>query len=199
MPKIVDHAKQKHLVAEAALRIIRRSGLEQATVRNISKEAGLSVGSMRHYFSTQAELFAFCMNLFVQRVQSRVEALPSEGPVVPNLKLVLMQFVPVDEDRIMEMEVWLSFNAKALIFPELKRLSEEMQAGLQQASQFVIDTLLQQQLAKPGLDVELEVEKLNALVDGLAIHQLMHPGRLDAGRNESIIEQHLYSLCKVEE
>jgi AcrR family transcriptional regulator len=48
MPKIVDHDKQRVLVAEAAWRIIRKNGMEQASVRNIAEEAGISVGSMRH-------------------------------------------------------------------------------------------------------------------------------------------------------
>ncbi|MDI5788287.1 TetR family transcriptional regulator [Bacillus licheniformis] len=30
--------------------MIHRDGLEQCTVRNVAKEAGLSAGSMRHYF-----------------------------------------------------------------------------------------------------------------------------------------------------
>lgn len=198
MPKIVDHEKQRHIVAEAALRVIERSGLEQATVRNIAEEAGLSVGSMRHYFSTQVELFAFCMNLFVHRIQERIEAWDFEGPILLDLKRLLLQFLPVDKERIMEMEVWFSFNAKALIYPELKRLSEDMQDGLYKASKFVIDTLVEQKLIRPGLDPDLETEKLYALVDGLAVHQLMQPKRLTADRLEAIIDQHLASLCKNE-
>ena len=59
MPKIVDHDKQRQRVAEVALRVIQRGGLEKATVRNIAEEAELSVGSLRHYFTSQAELLAF--------------------------------------------------------------------------------------------------------------------------------------------
>ncbi|MBB3069249.1 AcrR family transcriptional regulator [Paenibacillus baekrokdamisoli] len=195
MPKIVDHEKQRQIVAEAALRVIRKYGLEQATVRNIAKEAGLSVGSMRHYFCTQAELFAFCMSLFVQRVQNRVEAFSIEEPFLPDLKRLLLQFVPLDEERVMEMEVWFSFNAKVLIYPELKKISEAMQDGFYRAAGFVIEFLLTNNLAKSGLDTDLETEKLYALVDGLAIHQLMQPGRLTVERLEHILDQHLNLLC----
>ncbi|WP_139996506.1 TetR/AcrR family transcriptional regulator [Paenibacillus paridis] len=195
MPKIVDHEKQRKLVAEAAMRVIGRSGLEHATVRNIAEEAGLSVGSMRHYFSSQAELFAFCMNLFVHRIEKRVAAFVPEGPVLHDMKRLLLLFLPVDNERMMEMEVWFSFNAKALIYPELKRLSEEMQDGLFKASQFVIGTLIEHKLAEPKIDARLESEKLYALVDGLAIHQLMQPGRLTVAEVERILNQHLELLC----
>ncbi|WP_127486018.1 TetR/AcrR family transcriptional regulator [Paenibacillus ehimensis] len=199
MPKIVDHEKQRHIVAQAALKVIQKFGLEQATVRNIAKEAGLSVGSMRHYFSTQVELFAFCMGLYAQRVQKRVAALTVEKPFLPDLKQLLLQFLPVNEERTKEMEVWFLFNAKVMIYPELKKVSEEMQNGLYRIAEFVIETLVESNLAKPGLDAALEAEKLYALVDGLAIHQLMQPGRLSPDRLEYLLDQHLSSLCTREE
>ncbi|MEC0212942.1 TetR/AcrR family transcriptional regulator [Paenibacillus ehimensis] len=199
MPKIVDHEKQRHIVAQAALKVIQKFGLEQATVRNIAKEAGLSVGSMRHYFSTQVELFAFCMGLYAQRVQKRVAALTVEKPFLPDLKQLLLQFLPVNEERTKEMEVWYLFNAKVMIYPELRKVSEEMQNGLYRTAEFVIETLVKSNLAKPGLDAALEAEKLYALVDGLAIHQLMQPGRLSPDRLEYLLDQHLSSLCTREE
>ncbi|KZE80770.1 TetR/AcrR family transcriptional regulator [Paenibacillus elgii] len=199
MPKIVDHEKQRHIVAQAALRVIQKFGLEQATVRNIAKEAGLSVGSMRHYFSTQVELFAFCMGLYAQRVQNRVAELTVEKPFLPDLKQLLLQFLPVNEERTKEIEVWFLFNAKVMIYPELKKVSEEMQNGLYRTAEFVIETLVESNLAKSGLDAALEAEKLYALVDGLAIHQLMQPGRLSPERLEYLLDQHLSSLCIREE
>lgn len=195
MPKIVDHDKQKRLVAEAALNVIRESGLERATVRRIAEEAGLSVGSMRHYFASQEELFAFCMNLFVERVEKRLTEFELQGPLLQDLKRMLLQFLPVDEERTLEMEVWFSFSAKTLVYPELKRLSLSMQDGLLQASRFALHELAASGMARSGLDVELEAEKLYALVDGLAVHRLMQPERLDVDRIESIVEQHLRSLC----
>ncbi|NGP62172.1 hypothetical protein FLT15_28715 [Paenibacillus thiaminolyticus] len=63
------------------------------------------------------------------------------------------------------------------------------------AAAFVVYTLLEQKLSKPELDAEIETEKLYALVDGLAMHRMMHPERLPAKRIESIIDQHLQGLC----
>lgn len=196
MPKIVDHEKQRKMVAAAAIRVIRDHGLEHATVRNIAKEAGLSVGSMRHYFATQAELFAFCMNLFADRVQQRVEALQMNESVLQNMKNLLLQFLPLDEDRKIEMEVWFSFTAKVLVYPELKKLSDQMHQGMYMSAQFVIQELQTQGLADPDMDAGVETEKLYALIDGLAIHMLMQPERLTAERVEQVIEQHLNMLCQ---
>ncbi|QOS79763.1 TetR family transcriptional regulator [Paenibacillus sp. JNUCC31] len=196
MPKIVDHEKQRIIVADAAIRVIRDNGLDHATVRNIAKEAGLSVGSMRHYFATQAELFAFCMNLFAERVQQRVEALQMTDSVLQNMKHLLLQFLPLDEDRKIEMEVWFSFSAKVLVYPELQKLSDQMHQGMYRAAQFVIQELQKQGMARTGMDAEIETERLYALVDGLAIHMLMQPERLTVQKVENVIGQHLSMLCQ---
>jgi Uncharacterized protein conserved in bacteria len=196
MPKIVDHEKQRRRVAEAAMRIIRRGGLEQASVRNIAEEAGLSVGSMRHYFASQAELFAYCMNLFLVQIEERIKAMKFDGPLLTVLKQLIFQFLPVDEERRTEMEVWFTFNAKTLVYPELKELSDDMYKNLLNISGMVIDQLIAHKWAKPGLDADIEREKLYALIDGLAIHSMLRPDVLTPDRLETIIDQHLQSLCR---
>ncbi|WP_339294238.1 TetR family transcriptional regulator C-terminal domain-containing protein [Paenibacillus sp. FSL W7-1279] len=195
MPKIVDHDKQRQRVAEAALRVIQRGGLEKATVRNIAEEAELSVGSLRHYFTSQAELLAFCMNLMIERIEERFLTLSLKGPVFEDVKQVLMQFLPMDEDRTMEMEVWMSFVAKALVYPELRIMTDHMYDGLTKACQYAVDTLVAHKLAKPELDLDYEKERIYALVDGLAIHHIMRPQQLAKEKIERILEQHLRSLC----
>jgi AcrR family transcriptional regulator len=35
--------------------VIRRDGPQRASVRNVARESGLSMASLRHYFATQAE------------------------------------------------------------------------------------------------------------------------------------------------
>ncbi|MFC4776318.1 TetR/AcrR family transcriptional regulator [Paenibacillus sp. GCM10023252] len=198
MPKIVDHEKQKTLVAEAALRVIRRDGLEQASVRKIAVESGLSVGSMRHYFSSQAELFAFVMNLFLEQIEERLSRMDFSGPVLPAVNLLLQQFLPMDEERKLEMEVWLSFTTRALLAPELKGLSADMQDGLYRAANSAVDLLVKSELALPQLDHAFETERLYALIDGMALHHLMNAEKLPPERMKELLERHLSSLCRAD-
>ena len=53
MPKIVDHDRQRVKFAEAAMSLIARHGLEGVTMRAVAAEAGLSYGSLFHYFHSQ--------------------------------------------------------------------------------------------------------------------------------------------------
>lgn len=72
MPKIVNHELRKVQIAEATWKVIVKEGLENATVRNIARESGLSVGSLRHYFPSQSDLLLFSMELVSERVLSRI-------------------------------------------------------------------------------------------------------------------------------
>ena len=56
MPKIVDHDTQRERFAEAAIRLIARDGFEGMTMRAVAAEAGLSYGSLFHYFASKDEL-----------------------------------------------------------------------------------------------------------------------------------------------
>lgn len=59
MPKIVDHDEKRKQIAEAAWNIIRKEGVEKASIRRVAAEAGMSSGALRHYFSTQDEMLLF--------------------------------------------------------------------------------------------------------------------------------------------
>ena len=70
MPKIVDHDAQRQTFANAAMRLIAAQGLEGVTMRAVAREAGLSYGSLFHYFDSKDELMAFAVRQLVAQ-QSR--------------------------------------------------------------------------------------------------------------------------------
>lgn len=149
MPKIVDHEKQKEKIAEAVWNVIHRDGLEQCTVRNVAKEAGLSAGSMRHYFPHQSELFIYSMRLVANRVKTRIENMTFNGTPAENVKQLLFQLMPLDEERKLEMEAWYAFTAKSLSDPELKPLRKEMNEGIYSACKSAVEMLVKTE-KRPG-------------------------------------------------
>jgi DNA-binding transcriptional regulator YbjK len=81
MPKLVDPDQRRSELAQAVWTVIRRDGLQRASVRNVAREAGLSMGSLRHYFASQSELLCFAMQLVGDRARARVAALePGADP-----------------------------------------------------------------------------------------------------------------------
>lgn len=195
MPKIVDHDKQKQLVAEAVWRIIRHKGLEQASVRNVAEEAGLSAGSLRHYFNTQSELLAYSMELIGGKVKARAEQ-HANRPLLQGIQLVIEELLPLDAERRAEMEVWFAFTAKAMSDSKLNELSVQVYEEMQGTFRIMMNELVAMNLAKPELDVELEAERLHALIDGLAVHGITHPEQMPPQRMRDIAADYVQSLLQ---
>ncbi|MEC1259718.1 TetR/AcrR family transcriptional regulator [Bacillus swezeyi] len=193
MPKIVDHEKQKEKIAEAVWNVIHREGLEQCTVRKIAKEAGLSAGSLRHYFPNQSELLIYSMKLVTNRVKVRIENMRFTGTPAECIKQLLLQLLPADEERRLEMEAWFSFTAKSLSDPALRPLRKEMNEEIYSACKLAVETLSRSG-AMPEMDAGEEIERLYALVDGLALHALLEPERITADKIDSVLTRQLNTL-----
>lgn len=198
MPKKIDHHKRKIRIAEATWKVIVNEGIEQASVRKIAKTAGLSTGSLRHYFSSQSELLRFSMEMVSNRVIERAKAreFPEGQSPLEFLIEGVYEVLPINEERKIEMEVWLAFSAKVLVDSTLRELSNKVYNDMHQGLKNVIDTLQVLQYAKDGLDFELEVNRLHALVDGMAMHHLLNPEHFTHDKMIQTLEYHLQSLCK---
>ena len=195
MPKIVNHEQRKQLIAEATWRVILERGMEGATVRNIAQEAGLSLGALRHYFSTQEELLVYAYTLVKERAGQRIEQIAAEPLPPKEMALqILLQTIPTDPTTRAEMEVWFTFMAYARTKPEMApAYSDDIFQGIQ---------LLFRQLEEHGLlapcDKETEMEKLYAIVDGLAVHALLDPERVNKERVTAVLKSQLDQLIRYE-
>ncbi|MFD0587345.1 TetR/AcrR family transcriptional regulator [Paenibacillus sp. GCM10027627] len=196
MPKNQNHDSQREKIAEVAWAIVRRDGVEAASVRNIAKESGLSMGAMRHYFRSQADLYIYLMELVSKKAGSRIEALiaTTSAPTMLQLVHLLMQLLPVHPETKLEMEVWLWFNAKAARTPALKPFNAKIYEENMLLIKLVIEALIYLNMAKKQLDVPYETERLYALVDGLAVHCFMRPDAADEKKVESTLLRHLQEL-----
>lgn len=195
MYKVVDREARRAELAEAVWRIIRRDGLAQASVRNVAREAGLSQGSLRHYFTTQAELLAFSLSMVGERIRDRMSAVSRnlDGPdMIAELAEAVM---PLDEDRRIETEVWLAFLGAALTDPALRSLNDEVFDGVHHLFTELLTGLVEFGQAREGLDVATETSRLHALVDGLAVHGVVRPDIATPERLRHILTTHITDLC----
>jgi AcrR family transcriptional regulator len=188
----VDPQQRRIEVAEAVWRVVRRDGLDRASVRAVAREAGLSMGSLRHYFATQSELRIFAMGLVVERIDLRLRAL--QLPTDPRQAAVaeLAELLPLDADRQAENEVWLAFVAKALVDPALRHLRDEGYEQLRSICHRCVIRLIPAGRSTP--DIEFETDRLFAVLDGLAVHAAMRPAHASADRLLGVLTGHLNQL-----
>ncbi|WP_158884601.1 TetR/AcrR family transcriptional regulator [Amycolatopsis anabasis] len=199
MPKIVDPETRRQEVAEAVYRVVARDGLEQASLRNVAAEAGLAIGSVRHYFVGHEELMVFAMRALSDRVGKRLLAHVERlgDPAADRRRLtedLLAELLPLDENRREETVVWLAFTAAARTRPELRPLADESFDGVRALVRRVLLGIHARGRLLGGLDLELETERFAALLDGLAHDAVSHPDRMPSELIRRVLRRHLDSL-----
>ncbi len=206
MPKIVDPAARRRAVAQAVLSVVARHGLEGASLRNVADEAGLAIGSVRHYFADHDELMIFTMEELSARIGERVRAhaerLPapadSAAPVDRRAATeeLLAEFLPLDGARREEAALWLAFTAAAHTRPELRPCAERMQREMHD----LVARVLYEARCVGGVpddtDVELESRRLTALLDGLALQAALLPERFPPDLLRRVLRRHLDALSQ---
>ena len=197
MPKIVDHENRREEIAEALWRVVRRDGIRAASVRTVAAEAGWSPGAVRYYFPDQDGLLSFAMDLVTRRVTQRIEALDAKGSPTTIVLRYLEEALPLDAERRAEFDVWMAFMAQAQAESGAGTLHEHVDTvhnGLRQLCESLLQSLAQAGALKEGLDLRREVERLHAVIDGLALHATIQPDRTTPTRVRQLLRLHIESL-----
>jgi AcrR family transcriptional regulator len=172
VPKLIDQDSRRHEIAHAVWRIVVRDGVSAVSIRDVAAEAGLAVGSVRHVFATKAELLEYSMALVHQRARERVATHFAIKDPRKFAEAVLAEMLPLDEQRRIEMAVNMAVVAESPSHPALRRVALDAQRAISDACAAVLTRLQNEKLVRPRADMRYEVERLHALVDGLALHAL---------------------------
>ena len=188
MPKIVDASVRRQEVIDAVWRIVLRDGVEAASLRRVADEAGLAIGSVRHYFVSHEELLGAAAQAMVDRLAARIEdhvAAVDESTDRRTLATELLEeLLPLDRRRADEVGLWLAFSAAARTNPALEAQARQIHLG----SRTLARKILHQ---TPLRDDEAEIEYLCIVVDGLSLAGVLQPGSLTPGRIREVLARHL--------
>lgn len=196
MPRTVDHAVRRQELAQALWRVVRRDGLAAVSVRTVALEAGTSPGSLRYYFATQDELLAFALDSVIDRATARLRPLLAAPPTVEGVTRVLEEFLPLDEDRRDEVEVYLAYATRSLVDPGLRRLRDRAEASSAEVVRRSVATLRDLGALGAGRSVEEEGLLLWHLLDGLALHGTLWSDRYPPDALRAALAAHLASLTQ---
>jgi AcrR family transcriptional regulator len=189
VPRIVDHDARRADLARAVWSVVRRAGIEHASVRTVAAEAGCSPGSLRHYFPTQSDLLTCALQAVVDRIESRLAGLDRHPDPRRAARQILHELLPLDDERRAENEVWLAFTARALVDPALRAMHAQVDEALRETCTAIVESL-----SVGDAEVQTEGERLHAVVDGLCVHAAVNSDRLPADRIRTVIDRHLDSL-----
>jgi hypothetical protein len=110
------------------------------------------------------------------------------------LRVVMLEALPLDEQRDLEAQIEISFWGRALGNPGLRelqhtefdRFAERLRAYLAQAEQ---DGEL-----RDGVDLTLAAHQLLVLIDGLSAERVLYPDRVTPDRQQQMLDQLLAGL-----
>ncbi|WP_307104114.1 TetR/AcrR family transcriptional regulator [Arthrobacter globiformis] len=204
MPKIVDAAQRRQEIVGAVCRIIATDGLERASLREVADEAGLAVGSVRHYFDSSDDLLAYSFTAVSDRLLTRLnKAIAGLGPGADDpdtsraVLTLLGEFLPLDEERALDACAWLAFRNAARIRPFLAAEADRSHRAVAAVVGQVITRLLHEDDpagADAGPQLVTAAEHLLATLDGLAMHALLQPGWMSPEMCRDVLESHIEGL-----
>lgn len=158
-------------LAEAVWQVIRDRGIGAVSVRSVAGQAGVAVGSLRHLFPTRAELLEFSAELMVQRATARIRGIPRPADDEQYAFEVISQLLPLEPDSRAELEVNIALIAESPALPGLVTIRDRAYQELAEACTQLVEMLV----GRPRDPQVIEQgRRLHAIIDGLAIHLLMH-------------------------
>src|SRR5690554_3783904 len=195
MPRIVNHEKKRKSIAEAAWNIIKKEGIEKASIRSVAIEAGMSAGALRHYFSTKDEMLLFIMDYYLEEGKKRSQSKNWSDNPLQAVAEVLLELVPIGEEKKIETSVWLILALQSLTSDTLKEKNDEMTNGMYELANSMIEILVLQGILSDSTNVKLEKSRLAVLIDGLSIHALLRSDVYTPEKVKEVIRYHLETLC----
>jgi TetR/AcrR family transcriptional repressor of bet genes len=169
MPKQVDQRARRRQIVDAVWSVIADRGLDAVSLRHVAAAAGVSVGLVQHYFSDKDEMVLYALESLTEQVGARLArgmvALAEQSDPRALVRAVLIELLPLDDDRTREARVASAFLTRAAVD---RGVAAHLQDGHGRRHEYLVA-----QLRRGGVNhPEQEANLLVALVDGLTLHTL---------------------------
>ena len=198
MPKKVDHDARREELVLAAWRVIAAQGIDEVTIREIARESGYSSGVLAHYFENKDDLLAHALQLSHTRIQKRQDAEVQAPAAADALQGILLDNLPLDEQRELETRIEMSFWARALRNEALHEIQQKESETLRTLLRELVEKAQADGDIAPRHDREEVLELLGAMIDGLSLHALLYPKRLPPKRQAAVMKFALALLAEEE-
>lgn len=168
MPRLVDHEERRAEIFEAARRVISRDGLEAATVRAISKEAGYSTGVLTRYFASKDDVIEGALRVATDRFHSTIEKFEDLRGLQAVRALLRAEHEQVDDGRA-DTKVWIVFWSQAVVSAKLRSINGTLYRRWRSVvERHLVEAMTDGELG-PWVRPALAAGTLIAFSDGLAV------------------------------
>ena len=186
MDPLSSRRSRQAALTNAVLNIVAERGLDQVSVREVASTAGVSIGTVQHYFPTKDDMLLEAFNDVVQRIRQRISSICAGPHVRNNLSAVLHQLLPLDDERAAESRIVLAFAARAATSPALAAVQ---QAILTEITGALTDAFALAAAGHATTDrCTLAAHIALAATDGLALHAASTHGWISASQLSTTLD-----------
>lgn len=197
----MDREQRREELVRVVWGLISREGIEGVTVRKVAEAAGVSVGGLRHYFDSQRGLLRFAAEAVGRGVSERIaEHLHGDLPGAECAQRILEEMLPLDENRRIEVDVWLACLVRSHTDETLAELRDTAWAGERHVCRLALAAYcglpLPTGVGQEFTDTELErkAARLHLFVDGLTLQTATYPQRFTPQSIRTIVCDELHLL-----
>lgn len=195
MPKQVDHQERREAIAHALWRVVEQQGWPRATMREVAREAEVSLGQLQHYFSSRTAMLTFAMEFASEQTSGRVARglTGLDQPPHPRdvLRVVLTEMLPLHPDARATSRMNAAYVLEALHDPELREVAS---VGLRQGRD-MIERLIREAMADGHISAERDLAIETDLILSLTgFTPLLELGVVTPQAALAAIDQHLDRL-----
>jgi len=190
MPAKGDHQARRADVAEAVWRVLAAHGFGGLTLRAVATELGASTGLLTHYFRNKQELVRYAHEIAAERSESRAR-LTTSIPGLAQLRVALMNVLPLTPEVAAMSRVWVSFWDAALDDPSLHEAQRQRYAGWRSRLE---KTIRDAGDVFAGRDPAEVAVTCAAFTHGLVVQALFDPVLLPAPRQLALLDGFLADL-----
>lgn len=185
MPKVVDRDERRREVAGALWQVAYRDGWDAVSMRKVAAKAGLSLGSVQHYFSGIDDLLDYAvlgvLDVLDDRLIGQLADLNQDGGNEHSVRAVLHEMIPgiaANQQRLgegrsegpalhrLQMLAWLALVTRATRRPELQ---SRLSGGSRKLAGGISEVLQHHHPVRPALRNERAAAGMLALTEGLIL------------------------------
>lgn len=168
MVQLSSRRPREAALTDALLRIVAERGLDEVSIREVASAAGVSIGTVQHYFPTKDDMLAAAFNEVVQRIRTRITSVTLGTDVRRNMSAVLRELLPLDDRRAEEARIVVAFAARAATSPALADIQQTVLTAINEelTEAFMLAAAGRATAEQCTLAAHVAV----AAADGLALH-----------------------------
>ncbi|CAL9463659.1 HTH-type transcriptional regulator BetI [Nocardiopsis dassonvillei] len=178
--------------------VVGEKGLARTTLADVADHAGVSIGLVQRYFRSKAQLLRFGVEHMYHRAEQRLHEVSAGTEPVTSVRDWLDRatetLLPLDEERVRELTVWLEFLPAALADPEMLRMHRDTTRTLVDALTEALEAAAREGELPPDRDPRAEALGLVACIDGLTMHHLVTAEPFTAEAIRAALTTHLDRL-----